>query len=414
MFATNRGILAYLPIAVLLILWPSGHAQNSRQLGGNCRTPNRQDGRCISVDTCEALRPLLSQRPLSTQTVNFLRQSQCGFQRNRPYVCCPNSGSAQTGGVKPNANDLFGVGNRPVSTPATPTGSGSVTSNSNVANHPNWRYLRTDTCGADVNDRIFGGEEAHLKEYPWLALLEYQTQSGRQFLCGGSLISTRYVLTAAHCVTGIGRARLVGVRLGEHDTDTNPDCVNYEDGRVCGDPVQDFNVAEVIVHPQYQSQSRDKHHDIALIRLDRAAPITDYILPVCIPNGAALNKRYETESLIVAGWGKTENKTASNVKLWVRVPAVTNTACAPVYQRQITLGPNQMCAGGQQGKDSCRGDSGGPLMAVDSVVPARRGGQWVVVGVVSIGPNICATAGRPGIYTRVGPYVGWILDSLKA
>ncbi|XP_046401602.1 uncharacterized protein LOC124167662 [Ischnura elegans] len=411
----TRGQLLFL--AACMMLCTIGHAQNS------CRTPDRAAGQCISIDSCDAYRSLLSQRPLSPETVSLLRRAQCGFQRNRPLVCCPSStqssggvrpvttqtGGQGGGGTRPNANELFGLGGGG----SSGGGGATVTTGASVSNHPNWRLLRTDTCGADVSDRIFGGEEANLKEYPWLALLQYQTSKGRQFLCGGSLISTRYVLTAAHCVTGIGNVRLVAVRLGEHNTDTDPDCVNYDDGRVCGDRVQDFNVAEVISHPQYRSESRDKHHDIALIRLDRAAPITSYIVPICIPNGSAVTKRYESDTMIVAGWGRTENKTASNVKLWVRVPVMSNSACQPIYQRQLTLNANQMCAGGQQGKDSCRGDSGGPLMAVDTVVPSRRGGQWVIAGVVSIGPQQCATAGRPGIYTRVGPYVQWILDSLK-
>ncbi|XP_071450627.1 CLIP domain-containing serine protease B4-like [Hetaerina americana] len=400
--ALGGGLHRQLHVAVMVLLWSTAQAQNT---GERCQTPNNRPGQCISILSCEPYRDMLNQRPLPPNTVDFLRRAQCGFQGNRPFVCCPSSG---TGQVTPSTTTT----RRPPAQGSN-QGGGSGASVSNVDNHPNWSYLRTDVCGADVNDRIFGGEEANLKEYPWLALLEYQTRNGRQFLCGGSLISNRYVLTAAHCVTGIGNTRLIGVRLGEHDIDTDPDCKTYADGNVCGDPVQDFNIEEVIAHPQYQSESRDKHHDIALLRLDRDAPITDYIVPICLPSGSVANKRYETESLIVAGWGKTENKSASNVKLWVRVPGMTNTACAPVYQRQITLGPNQMCAGGEQGKDSCRGDSGGPLMTVDSVVPRRKGGQWVIAGVVSIGPNICATAGRPGIYTRVGPYMTWILDSLK-
>ncbi|KAG8235456.1 hypothetical protein J437_LFUL014086 [Ladona fulva] len=105
---------------------------------------------------------------------------------------------------------------------------------------------------------------------------------------------------------------------------------------------------------------------------------------------------------------------SSQIKLWVQIPVMTNTQCAPIYQRQLTLNANQMCAGGVKGKDSCRGDSGGPLMSYDeSVVRGRPGNQWTAAGIVSIGPAVCGAEGRPGIYTRVGPYVSWVLDQLK-
>lgn len=414
--AVLRRLDAISAMALLFALVLGGicvaRAQNSE--GGRCTNPQQRQGTCIPIDSCDSLRQMIQQRPLPPETVDFLRRSQCGFSGNRPLVCCPSSGGGGNGGGggRPNTAELFGLNGGGNSN--TGGGGGTTTSTGNLENHPNIGLLRRDTCGVDFSERIVGGEEAKIKEYPWLALLQYQTNRGRQFLCGGALINDKYILTAAHCVKGIGNTRLVGIRLGEHNIDTDPDCQPTDDGQICANPVQDFNIAEVIAHPQYRPESRDKLHDIALIRLDRVAPSSDSILPICLPAGQALTKRYDGNRLIVAGWGKTENSSSSNVKLWVQIPVMTNAACAPIYQRQLTLNANQMCAGGVKGKDSCRGDSGGPLMSAENVVRSRPGAQYVVAGIVSIGPAVCGAEGRPGIYTRVGPYVNWILDNLKA
>lgn len=67
-----------------------------------------------------------------------------------------------------------------------------------------------------------------------------------------------------------------------------------------------------------------------------------------------------------------------------------------------------MCAGGDKGRDSCRGDSGGPLMSVD-----KNTGNWFAAGIVSFGPLPCGMAGWPGVYTKVNTYVSWISENLK-
>lgn len=99
----------------------------------------------------------------------------------------------------------------------------------------------------------------------------------------------------------------------------------------------------------------------------------------------------------------------SEVKLKARVPVVPISQCASVFQRVNRAVQNtQICAGGVAGRDSCRGDSGGPLMG-----HAPQANNWIAVGVVSYGPSPCGTEGWPGVYTRVGAYVDWILSKLR-
>jgi secreted trypsin-like serine protease len=103
----------------------------------------------------------------------------------------------------------------------------------------------------------------------------------------------------------------------------------------------------------------------------------------------------------------------SQYKLKVKVPGVTTERCNSVYSRHsVTLGSGQLCAGGAKGADSCRGDSGGPLMTVDKSNPTRP--FWYVAGIVSFGPSPCGMEGWPGVYTRVSAYTDWIVRNIRA
>lgn len=101
------------------------------------------------------------------------------------------------------------------------------------------------------------------------------------------------------------------------------------------------------------------------------------------------------------------------MKLKVTVAGVPNSKCDSVYKarHRISITNNQLCAGGLLGQDSCKGDSGGPLMYVDRTNP--KTGYYYCAGVVSFGPNPCGKEGFPGVYTRVSSYTDWIVNNLK-
>ncbi|XP_050305995.1 CLIP domain-containing serine protease HP8-like [Anthonomus grandis grandis] len=372
------------------------------QPGDFCTTPYRQQGECINLLNCEPLYELLKQRPLTSSTADLLRRSQCGFEGHTPKVCCP-SGPLPT-------------------TTTTTTESYNPRGTVDTSLLPN-----IDECGLQgTNNRIYGGETAGIDEFPWMVLVQYQKGNGqRGFYCGGVLINPRYILTAAHCLKGKDLPptwKIVSVRLGEYNTETEEDCeeIKNTNQTICAPPAVDVPVEETIAHERYNPLDTNQYHDIALLRLSRNVAYTAYVRPICIPKTPTLlTKSYVSQNLIVAGWGKTENRSESNIKLKLAVPVNPDDVCTRTYsQANVRLGSGQLCAGGKKNKDSCRGDSGGPLM-IQNVAPDPSGDgipslNWYSVGVVSFGPSPCGMQNWPGIYTKVSNYVPWIVDKLRA
>ncbi|KAJ3647414.1 hypothetical protein Zmor_019293 [Zophobas morio] len=369
-----------------------------------CRTPNNQSGDCKLINQCPALMSLLLKRPISETNLDFLKKSNCGYEDILPKVCCLIESSTKST-VKPPVTEG----------PTDPTPVAAISS----------RLLPDlDSCGLNTQSRIYGGEKTELDEFPWLALLQYQQGNGKKaFLCGGTLINNRYILTAAHCVhpkrMSAASLTLVGVRLGEHNIDTNPDCIRSKfGGEDCALEPVDFEIEEQIVHEDY-SVDINNRNDISLLRLKQNVTFTDFVKPVCLPFlGEELKKTNVGTKFFVAGWGDTEDNMtrASPVKLKVQLPVKPLPECNTTYSSltkgNVTLTTNQLCAGGEKGKDSCKGDSGGPLMTVG--LDKYREPHWIVAGIVSFGPKACGTGNLPGVYTKVSNYMTWIVKQLRA
>ncbi|KAL1380640.1 hypothetical protein pipiens_014047 [Culex pipiens pipiens] len=262
------------------------------------------------------------------------------------------------------------------------------------------------TCGVDFSDRIYGGTITKPKAYPWTAILVFRYGTYKDlYWCGGSLISDRYVLTAAHCVDGLNdNYALERIRLGEWDLLSEEDCDDVKD---CNDPPLDVGVEKIISHENFTMATVES--DIALIKLNESVTFTEFISPLCLPIADPV-KTLDTDGFTytAVGWGNTEhdNKTiqyGSRYKLHVQLHAISSTYCNEKYNDEII--DSQLCAGAEAGKDTCQGDSGGSLInAVD--------GYSYAYGIVSYGKG-CGQKGTPGVYTRVTSFLDWIDEHME-
>ncbi|XP_041969361.1 melanization protease 1-like [Aricia agestis] len=268
-------------------------------------------------------------------------------------------------------------------------------------------------CGRRYINSVGRGRMTSQYEFPWMALIAYKTDRGISFGCSGTIINIYYLLTAAHCV--VWTKSIAGVRVGEHDITRQYDCIWDDSDYNCESHIQDIPVAERVIHKGYSYSTSPVRHDIALLRVaDRIQYNYRNVGPICLPVARELrdNGLWGRRGL-VAGWGETETGRSTNVLLKVSLPVLTERQCQNKYGRNRYTGrkqlvENKICAG-ETHVDSCRGDSGGPLMAEDEHMGEYK---FVQYGIVSEGPKICGSA-QPGLYTDVAKYIDWILDNIK-
>ncbi|XP_013139211.1 PREDICTED: serine protease easter-like [Papilio polytes] len=283
------------------------------------------------------------------------------------------------------------------------------TSGDEIENHRNIRLLPTE-CGDVDGNKIIGGTTAGLFEFPWMALISYNYNGILMFKCGGTVITARYVLTAAHCIN----QHIVAVRIGDYDVSQAEDCVGEDEILDCASKYQDIFVTHKIAHFGYVSRPYVLN-DIGLLRL--ATPVDfSYVNSgvICLPVTKELREKdLSGERGVVTGWGLTENQTKSNILLKVELPIFSKSSCNTFYkgiskQEKVDRMTNTFCAG-ETGHDSCNGDSGGPLMVETFYDDLYK---YVQFGVVSYGSRTCGLD-KPGIYTDVRKFMKWILDTIK-
>ncbi|XP_068228441.1 phenoloxidase-activating factor 2-like [Palaemon carinicauda] len=240
--------------------------------------------------------------------------------------------------------------------------------------------------------------EADFGEYPWMAVV---LDLAYNYLGGGVLIASDWVLTAAHKLS----TNQIIVRLGEHNVRSQQDHPQY--------PHLEVLVDRVIVHSRYNA--RTLANDIALLHL--AQPVNTNAFPhigtACLPEQGQLFFT-QSQSCWVSGWGKDAFSAGGSFQTILKevdVPMVDPFVCQAKLQRSrlgnnFSLDTNSfICAGGVAGKDACTGDGGAPL-----VCPSSRG--WTVVGLVAWGIG-CATGELPGVYVNVPNYIDFIRQYVR-
>ncbi|XP_071952948.1 transmembrane protease serine 9-like [Antedon mediterranea] len=235
-------------------------------------------------------------------------------------------------------------------------------------------------CGVSTEPvaRIVGGDEAYIGRWPWQVSLQYLGEHW----CGGSLINHQWVVTAAHCVSGLRKSDFE-IWLGSINSVTiNSDTVRR-------------NISKIIVHPNYEFILSD----FALMKLSEKVTFSNVIKPVCLPTSSM---KFEPGSYgYTTGWGTLEMYGDSPALLQeVRVPMVSLEYC----RRHVHfhwISDAMICLKTKLGgQGSCHGDSGGPFVL-------NRDGRWYLVGIVNAGQS-CGGIDDPTVYARVSSFLDFI------
>ncbi len=249
--------------------------------------------------------------------------------------------------------------------------------------------------GIDQVDKhfIIGGEPVFQQAVaPWIVALVYNSDAElvqRQF-CGGSVIADRWVLTAAHCLFD-RRGDLL--QLSDLNVATNAADLGASN-------VPELLITNMIVHPDYVHNAANPHSDIALLELATSSGVE----PITLSTKSS-DKLVGLQATIM-GWGAVDNDDPSQPKFPIQlhsvdVPVVSLGVCNAPVSYNGALYANQLCAGLEEGgRDSCVGDSGGPMIV-------NYEGQVQQVGIVSFGFG-CALPNFYGVYTDIPYFIGWI------
>ncbi|XP_049772208.1 brachyurin-like [Schistocerca cancellata] len=240
---------------------------------------------------------------------------------------------------------------------------------------------------ASAEDRIVQGSLAAEGQFPYQAGLMIDTSG----FCGGSLISTTAVLTAAHCVE-VGS--FFTVLLG-----------GLERLPTSGDNTQSFYTYDAVMNDAYYTTDDGAaFNDVGLILWSDPITITDYVKPIKLPSRSQVSETFAGYDATVTGWGLTSNDdwllpgylSFADVKIW------DNADCQEQYGELVDA--NAVCAMGTNGQHICTGDSGGPLVVTDS------DGEPLVVGITSWGLLDCEST-WPDVFMRVSAYLDWISEN---
>ena len=227
-------------------------------------------------------------------------------------------------------------------------------------------------------EMIIGGGPASEHAYPWAVSL--QDNLGRHF-CGGALIDSNRILTAAHCVQGDQPSDIRAI-IGRYDLST--------------DEGEEIRVEKTHIYPKFHAPTLES--DLAILELVSESAI----MPIDTATQADAPLFAPGQLAVTVGWGDLDDGTR---------PEVLNEVFIPIVSQEQANGPNSyqgdltenMLAAGAAGKDACQGDSGGPMAVMDA------DGRHVLAGIVSWGRG-CGVEGLPGIYTRVANFTEYIHD----
>ena len=236
-----------------------------------------------------------------------------------------------------------------------------------------------------TGDRIVGGQDAS-SAIPWQVSIRSGT-SGNNHFCGGTILDSKTILSAAHCFSnGISNQYVMAGAVSRTDTSG-----------------QTIKIASLVRNTEMQYNSQSLNNDYIILKLESDLTFNANVQPACLPD-ASYDPGTSGKTCYVSGWGTLSSGANSlpNTLQWVGVPTMTNSQCSQYYN---SITSSMICAGFQAGgKDSCQGDSGGPFIC-------NENGQAIITGVVSWGAG-CASPNAPGVYARVTAALDWIKSNM--
>ncbi|NP_001103843.2 hyaluronan-binding protein 2 precursor [Danio rerio] len=259
--------------------------------------------------------------------------------------------------------------------------------------------LEFSDCGkaafSMIAPRIFGGRKSLPEAHPWQASFQVRPKGSNatfEHNCGGTLIDSCWILTAAHCIDENDEVRveLGGVNLEKDDPDK-----------------QFVEVEKIIVHENYTETFDALYNDIALLKLKgrngRCANESRSVRAACLPTDLFP----EGTRCTISGYGATEKHHGVSTQLLdAKVLLISQSRCMSRNVYGNRMDDSMMCAGYMQGKiDSCQGDSGGPLVC-------KKDNIHYIYGVVSWGDS-CGKKNKPGVYARVTKFIDWINEKMR-
>jgi len=256
--------------------------------------------------------------------------------------------------------------------------------------------------------RIVGGRPSVHGENPHIVMLSYKGFGGYGQFCDGSIIHSRYILTAAHCFVGWDESPATyEVVVGAYNK------VEKSSHQ------KTYLLESITCHESYKVSSRQIIYDVCILKTTEDIEFNKYVWPICLPdNMPPPNDGTYDRNCTVAGWGDTRFTGDEKILNEVDVPVLTYETCVNWYEAEnILINPDQhVCAGYENGgMDACQGDSGGPFVCKRDNTGIKNSknefGQHtelkVLTGVVSFGVG-CALAKNPGVYTNVYHFLPYI------